>query len=343
MAMEDRGPELAAVCWTFVTTAFVATALRCYVRTRIVKRFGLDDWTMLAALVSFIIFIACTLCGIHYGTGRHFWDLEEQDIEMALKFWWHCYYWYCVTIILSKVSIAAFLLRIAVSRVGRAIIYIVAIATVVSGVVFFFVNIFQCRPVSFYWNQHQPGTCLDNDVIIGITYAYSSFSVVCDFTLTLLPIGFIFTLHMDTRSKIALIPIMAMGSSAAVVIRFFYIHDFNNPDFLYATLDIAIWSIAECGLAIIAGCLATLRPLFRIVGQKFGLAIPGPTILNRGAMFSLPTIKNEDVEDNRTANGSNLDSNTTGERASMWLPQDQEQDQEQDQPDKSREELTVGH
>lgn len=60
-------------------------------------------------------------------------------------------------------------------------------------------------------------------------------------------------------------------------------------------------------------------------------------------MFSLPTIKNEDVEDNRTANGSNLDSNTTGERASMWLPQGQEQDQEQDQPDKSREELTVGH
>lgn len=60
-------------------------------------------------------------------------------------------------------------------------------------------------------------------------------------------------------------------------------------------------------------------------------------------MFSLPTIKNEDVEDNRTANGSNLDSNTTGERASMWLPQDQDQDQEQDQPDKSREELTVGH
>lgn len=52
MAIEDRGPELAAVCWTFVTTAFVATALRCYVRTRIVKRFGLDDWTMLAALVS---------------------------------------------------------------------------------------------------------------------------------------------------------------------------------------------------------------------------------------------------------------------------------------------------
>lgn len=37
-----------------------------------------------------------------------------------------------------------------------------------------------------------------------------------------------------------------------------------------ATVDIAIWSDTEQGLAITAGSLATLRPLFRAVTSKFG-------------------------------------------------------------------------
>lgn len=50
-----------------------------------------------------------------------------------------------------------------------------------------------------------------------------------------------------------------------------YIHEFADPDFLYATTDIAIWSCTEQGLAITAGSLATLRPLFRLISQKLGL------------------------------------------------------------------------
>ncbi|KAL2689168.1 hypothetical protein Neosp_003220 [[Neocosmospora] mangrovei] len=91
----------------------------------------------------------------------------------------------------------------------------------------------------------------------------------------------ILKLNMNRRSKIALIPIMLMAcvASAAVVVRFGYVKDFKNPDFLYATLDIAIWSTVEGGLGITAGSLATLRPLFRIIGPKFGLSTRGPSIL----------------------------------------------------------------
>jgi len=51
--------------------------------------------------------------------------------------------------------------------------------------------------------------------------------------------------------------------------------DFKNPDFLYATVDVAIWSDIEQGLAITAGSLATLRPLFRLVSSHFGLTSNG--------------------------------------------------------------------
>lgn len=67
---------------------------------------------------------------------------------------------------------------------------------------------------------------------------------------------------------------MANGSSsasAAVIARLPYVKHFNSPDFLWATTDIAIWSTIEQGLAITAGSLATLRPLFFVAMTKLGL------------------------------------------------------------------------
>jgi len=83
---------------------------------------------------------------------------------------------------------------------------------------------------------------------------------------------------------------MGCIASAAVIARLPFVHYFNSPDFLckflffsisspfrvliYAgsTLDIAIWSTVEQGLAITAGSLATLRPLFFIAMHKLGLS-----------------------------------------------------------------------
>jgi hypothetical protein len=45
-----------------------------------------------------------------------------------------------------------------------------------------------------------------------------------------------------------------------------------NPDFLWATVDVAIWSDIEQGLAITAGSMATLRPLYRKLSSQFGLS-----------------------------------------------------------------------
>jgi hypothetical protein len=48
----NRGPELLAVDILFMSLAVISNALRCYVRIRMVKAFGLDDWLMSLATVS---------------------------------------------------------------------------------------------------------------------------------------------------------------------------------------------------------------------------------------------------------------------------------------------------
>jgi len=69
---------------------------------------------------------------------------------------------------------------------------------------------------------------------------------------------------------------VCFSASIAVTVRLAYVMDFRNPDFLYATVDVAIWSDIEQGLAITAGSLATLRPLYRkLFSSSVGSSEPG--------------------------------------------------------------------
>ncbi|KAK8092001.1 hypothetical protein PG997_002362 [Apiospora hydei] len=269
----NRGPELQAVCIALLALAVTTVALRCYTRVFILRAFGLDDGVMVFATVSFVLFTSSALTGVHYGTGRHHKDLAKLDIQEAMKYWWFCYIWYCITMIASKISIGIFLLRITVVKVHKWIIYVVLFLSVITGVVFFFVTLLQCQPLYYFWDKDNPGTCVSPSIIAALTYLYSAFSVLCDFTFALLPLHMIMGLQMRKSIKYSLVPILGMAcvASIAVVVRFVFVHTFEEPDFLWATVDIAIWSDVEQGLAICAGCLATLQPLIKRTAQSVGL------------------------------------------------------------------------
>jgi hypothetical protein len=48
---EDRGPEILAVCGSLVGIALVVVVLRIWVRAKLVRHVGADDWTIIAAMV----------------------------------------------------------------------------------------------------------------------------------------------------------------------------------------------------------------------------------------------------------------------------------------------------
>ncbi|KKY39707.1 putative integral membrane protein [Diaporthe ampelina] len=272
--IENRGPVLSAVSIFFVSMAVVSFTLRAYVRTRMVRAFGVDDWFMLLATIMFILFVTCVNIGVHYGTGRHYVDLSQSDFENAMQFWYYCYIWYCWTMIFSKISIAIFLLRIIVERIQVWFIYGALAINVMTGLVFFFVTTLQCQPISYFWHKEQPGTCVPIGIIIALTYLYSSLNIICDFTFALLPIFIVRKLNMKRRMKVAIMPLLSMGciASSAVVVRLAYVETFRDPDFLYATVDIATWSTVEGGLAVTAGSLACIRPLFKVIMHRLGLS-----------------------------------------------------------------------
>lgn len=272
-SIPNRGPELLAIDAVFMSLAIVANSLRCYVRISMVKAFGLDDWLMSSATICFIGYSVSSMLGTHYGTGRHRDDLSVEGYATARHCWWFCYLFYAAATILAKLSIGCFLLRIAVRKLHTYIIYAAMLFSVVAGGTFFFVSLFQCNPIHFFWNKEQNGTCVKDEVIIGLAYLYSTFAVLTDFTFALLPAFLVVGLQLKRRTKLALIPLLAMGciASLAVVARMPLLPRLSSQDFLWDTLDVAIWSTVEQGLAITAGSLATLRPLFKIILCRLGL------------------------------------------------------------------------
>ena len=83
--IENRGPQVLGVDSAALILAFIATVLRVYVRLRLVKAFGLDDWLMLAAMVTFSVYSAASITGVTYGTGQHVWELTKENNSLAKK------------------------------------------------------------------------------------------------------------------------------------------------------------------------------------------------------------------------------------------------------------------
>lgn len=209
---------------------------------------------------------------------------------------------YVITCVIAKLSVCITLLRITIDRLHAWVIFGAMTLSVVVGLIFFFFTIFQCHPVNYFWNRgSETGACIDMNLLIGIAYLYSVGAALTDLTIGLLPVALIWNLHMNQRTKAAIVGILGIGcmfvalsrlllfilidirsASAAVIIRIPFVHHYKDREFLCMriifaggdtftdnlqdnTYQISIWSNVEAGLGITAGSLTTLRPLIRFL------------------------------------------------------------------------------
>ncbi|KAJ5725569.1 uncharacterized protein N7483_006926 [Penicillium malachiteum] len=292
--------------------AIIAVALRCFVRLYIVRSFGWDDSVMVGALVIFIGLCVCSICGAKDGVGHRLVDFGTDVLllEKALRWWWLSQILYIWASAAAKISIALALLRLAVKRWQRNFLYCLIGLALVIALLFFFVLTFDCHPVSYFWKQADPyakGHCTSVDVLLIIAYLYSGLTIVVDFSLGGFPLLLVWNLQMNSRTKVAVSGILSLGAvaSIAVVIRMPFLKHYEDTDFLYSTYQIAIWTIIETGLSIIAGSLITLRPLFRwfLDGSRYGPSKPYiKSNTPKYPLASLESVKLGDINLKRSSN-----------------------------------------
>ncbi|KAK4542846.1 hypothetical protein LTR36_006035, partial [Oleoguttula mirabilis] len=109
----SNAPAILGVTGAFCGVAFIAVILRLYVRASILNFVGADDYAMIAAMVMAIGSFVCFVFETKYGIGRHTRCISLEEEEMVLKWQFYQSLWVMLGVILVKISIAFFLMRLA--------------------------------------------------------------------------------------------------------------------------------------------------------------------------------------------------------------------------------------
>ncbi|KAJ3534690.1 hypothetical protein NM208_g7436 [Fusarium decemcellulare] len=268
-SVEPKGLALVHLSFTIIfgVLSTIIIILRCWVRISH-GVFATDDRLMLIGYVIFACLIGISSRSAYVGLGTRDEHLNDkitmrgrQAYAYTLQFLWLFQIFYCSCLVFIKASICVTLLRIAVLKSHRIISWVTLVASIISTLIVLIGLLAICQPVTANWDP-SAGKCAPVVVLTSLSYLVSASSVVTDLVCAILPGFMLYKAQMKTATKVSISIIL--GASIATIIRFPYIAYYNQTeDYLYNVCNIALWSIFETGIGIVAGSLPSLRRLLK--------------------------------------------------------------------------------
>ncbi|VUC29495.1 unnamed protein product [Clonostachys rosea] len=266
MTLQLTGPALGLFLLSIIllTFSWITMGLRIWVRTSI-RSMGLDDYMMVAGLIFYTAACVSTVAGSLNGVGsppEMITDYYDKQGRMWFMFF---QLFYVLSTVPIKASICIALLRITNQKVYHYIIYAVIILSTIAAVVTDIAVLAWCKPVSATWDPSL-GSCADPSLITNVSYYISATSILTDWTTAILPAVILWDVQLHTRVKVPVMILLGFGfvASTATLVRLRYLLAYNATEaYLLNIAHIAIWSITESGLGLVAGSMATLRPLLK--------------------------------------------------------------------------------
>ncbi|KAM0720281.1 hypothetical protein Q7P37_004417 [Cladosporium fusiforme] len=268
---ESNVASILGITGSFTFAALVVVCLRLYVRIRMLRFVGPDDWTMVAASLMALGTFVC-LCGeSKYGMGRH---REWQKPWMFKPFlqWLFAHNLLVMWgIVLVKISIAFFLMRIMLQKAWKiflwaSVVFLACFALACTGTL-----VFACTPVAASWDftiRSDPNTrCFSYRTFGNIGLFNSIINIITDVVFVVIPIPIVLRLQVNQATKVSLILVLSLGfvaCAAGIVKARLQATAFETPDQGFQNL-FHLWFVLELCLGILAASLPTLKPLFTAV------------------------------------------------------------------------------
>lgn len=292
----------------FLGVQIVAVALRFYARALTPRKYGLDDWLVVASLLSAVASSAVSiseqtedtyrnnkLTGID-GTmkglvGYHIGFLEKTNPEAITLFFKYLLFlstWFYATSGLSRLAICVLYYHLFPQRhalIALNIVIGVLICLPVSTVI---AVLAACNPFSAAWAppEIQATHCLNReDLFLWCTFP----NIIVDAVLLTLPIPIIWRLATTVQLKLALTVTFLIGSlyeyhyhPSVAALTFFYrglvatilrfvafSKGHSLGDPTFIAVDLIVWTMAEPGIGLISACIIMYRPLLKKIGTCF--------------------------------------------------------------------------
>ncbi|KAL8701532.1 MAG: hypothetical protein Q9201_004861 [Fulgogasparrea decipioides] len=206
------------------------------------------------------------------GLGRHRFYLPPGGYKKFLKYDYLDWAQVFATLMLSKISICLFLLRLSSFRKLRLGLYALIAFLITSHVPLFFLIIFQCSPVSKYWTHplDGPGVCFTKATVETIIIVQGVFSILSDFICATFPIVLLWDVPLSKRTKVALCLLMGLGVFTGIIciVRTSFSAQIKSSDVTWEGIPNALARILEINLGIIAACTPIMKPLLRYIHAR---------------------------------------------------------------------------
>ncbi|KAF1940907.1 hypothetical protein EJ02DRAFT_378708 [Clathrospora elynae] len=272
---ENQGPNILSATLTVTSVALITVLARLYVRLRMIRNFGWDDYAMISAMSLCIAGQCIIIPEVYFGAGRHIQYIEPEHFKQAFKLNFVTQPLYLFAISLVKISVGFFLLRIAVKPFYKRLIggIMAFMAFYTCGC--FFTIVLQCTDLRVQWDRDVKGTCWTTRTLKSLSYANQGLNIITDLAFSIaIPVPMLWNVQMNKRQKVSLICILGLGvfATAAALVKLYYVSSYGRSgDWMWDSRNLTIWTVIESNVAITAGNLPCLKPLFRtVLGATYG-------------------------------------------------------------------------
>ncbi|KAI0471715.1 hypothetical protein GGR56DRAFT_87122 [Xylariaceae sp. FL0804] len=270
----DRGPGFEAYVIVMTVVSVTAIALRLVSRAlpspagggrTYQPRLWWDDLLALAAAPFVLTSLGLALALVHFGLGRHEWQLSPGQQTMQSKVTIAENLMYYASLFFTRASALVFFRRVFPAQASRAFTRALWATHGLNGAWILgtvFGNLFICWPVSANWT---PGSgCNACPAWRGAAIS----SAAIDLIILLLPLPMILSLQTSARRKAGITVIFALGYSVIAIslgrtiVVITSAARFDN-DYSYGSVETQYWQTTEPTIGLLCICLPAMLTLGR--------------------------------------------------------------------------------
>jgi hypothetical protein len=283
--VRDRAATYDVTSIVLAVISFGIATIRLGFKLFVTRSLSSDDYVVFVLLLFSLPSVFIT----HYGTapngvGRDIWTLTPQNIT-DFQFYFHSMaILYFIQVMLIKLCLLLFYLRIFPAQGVRRLLWGTVVFDLIFGIVYLFLAIFQCSPISYFWqgwdNEHE-GSCLDKSAI---AWSNAAISIALDIWMLAIPLAQLKALNLHWKKKIGVGLMFCVGTLYVVVPFNDYLMSMLTPfvattsvtivsivrlqalvtfaESNNATWDnfpVSLWSTVEINVGIMCTCMPTLR------------------------------------------------------------------------------------
>ncbi|KAJ5266786.1 hypothetical protein N7478_009594 [Penicillium angulare] len=277
----DSGSANLGASISMLILSTVAVGLRLLFRLQAKQRPILSDVFVMFSLVFAFVWYGFNINYITQGPGPGTYDLTEimASLQIGGLTWGNAlmkmsYFgeiFFTAAISSAKLSILSLYQRIfGISVPFRRFNYFMDGVVVVLWIIFTFLFIFPCHPVSRYWNlaeqELSPGSCVEEAHLV---FAFEFTNLIVDVVMLGMPPFMISQLNLPRDKKWSTCGILLLGGMVCIVsiVRLSYIWNPSSAENLKDLSATMITSDIQLGIALLCACLPTYTPLLRLFNR----------------------------------------------------------------------------